>query len=109
MSKNRPRLIANPERSTLGLPQAISSLVQHELVRVIPEFVCGKNLVELAATIQAHDHLKRAIWVDGSAFDSNQHRWLQEAVQGRLWDRVGPHLESWLALNGARTPYETAQ
>jgi len=70
LTKNRPRLIANPFRNTLGLPQAISSIVQNHLKR-IESFVCGKNLVELAAKIQEHDHLDTVICIDGSAFDSN--------------------------------------
>lgn len=49
-TKNRPRLIAAPYMKTLGLPQAISSIVQKHLKR-IKEFVCGLNLVDLAKTI----------------------------------------------------------
>jgi len=34
---------------------------------------------------------------------------MQEAVQGRLWQRVQPHLEPWLAANGCQHPVETAK
>lgn len=71
LTGNRPRLIANPQRSTLGLPQAISSHVQHHLSKNMPEFVCGLSLKELAGLVQSHDRLDRVISIDGSSFDSN--------------------------------------
>jgi len=54
--------------------------VQHELLNITPEFICGLNLTQLAEVVQSSDHLKAVICSDGSAFDSNQHEWMQRAV-----------------------------
>ncbi len=74
----------------------------------MPEFICGLNLVQLAEVVQSSDHLKAAICSDGAAYDSNQHEWMQRAVQQPLWDKFIPCFEKWLAENGARFPSRTA-
>jgi hypothetical protein len=106
-TSNRPRLVCSPYWVTLGLPQAISSIVQKHL-KVIESFVCGLNLVELAEQVQKYEHLTRVISLDGSAYDSNQSAEMQRLVQGPLWDEVCKYLELWLAANGAKESIRTA-
>jgi len=75
----------------------------------MPEFICGLNLKELASVVQSSDHLSKVICVDGSSFDSNQHEWIQRAVQGPLWDKVMKNMEPWLSENNAASPVDTAK
>lgn len=48
----RPRMIATPALTTLGLPQAVTSTVTAAVKRVVPEFISGLNLKELAQEFQ---------------------------------------------------------
>lgn len=99
----RPRCIFNPSENACGILAYIQQYIFQDLKDrfsgqpVVPEFIHGMNTTDLKERVEfllRRENLEdvRSISMDGSAFDSNQNRFVQERVDCEFVRQYSPRL-----------------
>lgn len=98
----RPRAISGPSKEFCGLATFVQAVLVFPLIKMIlPGFVHGVSCHDFADKLRRdleHFMLEtlKAISFDGSGFDSNQHKELQEIVDAGMFDVLEPKIREFL-------------
>lgn len=91
---DRARLICMPAKRAYGPMQATQSYLFKWLTKHIPGFIHGMSTKQLSEHVQKHARTGwRAVWLDGSAYDSSQYFQLMQLVDDRFWRLMEPTVE----------------